>query len=63
MPRGTLRLHVAGAAESFLSGPLLAGVLGAHPHVQLDLFLSDEPLDIVGEGYARRADLASAGGR
>ena len=51
MPRSTLRLHVAGAAESFLSGLLLAGVLGAHPHVQLDLFLSDEPLDIVAEGY------------
>jgi DNA-binding transcriptional LysR family regulator len=42
---------VAGAAESFLSGPLLAGFLDAHPHVQLDLFVSDEPLDIVAEGY------------
>src|SRR6476620_6953691 len=30
-PRGTLRIHVAGAAESFLGGPLLAGFLGAHP--------------------------------
>ena len=50
-PRGTLRLHVAGAAESFLSGPLLAGFLDAFPHVQLDLFVSDEPLDIVAEGY------------
>jgi DNA-binding transcriptional LysR family regulator len=50
-PRGTLRLHVAGAAESFLSGPLLAGFLDAHPQVRLDLFVSDEPLDIVAEGY------------
>ena len=50
-PRGTLRLHVAGAAESFLGGPLLAGFLDAHAHVQLDLFVSDEPLDIVAEGY------------
>jgi DNA-binding transcriptional LysR family regulator len=50
-PRGTLRLHVAGAAESFLSGPLLAGFLDAHPHVRLDLFVSDEPLDIVAAGY------------
>ena len=50
-PRGTLRLHVAGAAESFLSGPLLAGFLQAHPHVRLDLFVSDEPVDIVAEGY------------
>ena len=50
-PRGTLRLHVAGAAESFLSGTLLASFLAAHPHVELDLFVSDEPLDIVAEGY------------
>jgi DNA-binding transcriptional LysR family regulator len=50
-PRGTIRLHVAGAAESFLSGPALAGFLTEHPHVALDLFVSDEPLDIVAEGY------------
>lgn len=50
-PSGTLRLHVAGAAESFLSGPVLDGFLAAHPHVRLDVFVSDEPLDIVGSGY------------
>ena len=50
-PRGTLRLHVAGAAESFLSGPLLAGFLAEHRHVRLDLVVSDESLDIVAEGY------------
>lgn len=50
-PRGTLRLHVAGAAEAFLTGPLLAGFLAAHPHVAVDLFVSDQPLDIVAEGY------------
>jgi DNA-binding transcriptional LysR family regulator len=50
-PRGTLRLHVAGAAESFLSGELLARFLAAHPHVQLDLLVSDEPVDVVAEGY------------
>jgi DNA-binding transcriptional LysR family regulator len=50
-PRGTLRLHVAGAVESFLSGPLLADFLAAHPHVRLDLFVSDEPVDIVAEGF------------
>ena len=50
-PRGTLRLLVAGAAESFLSGSLLASFLAAHPHVRLDLFVNDEPLDIVAEGY------------
>ena len=50
-PRGTLRLHVAGAAGSFLSGPLLASFLAAYPRVHLDLFVSDEPADIVAEGY------------
>lgn len=50
-PRGMLRLHVAGVAESFLGGPVLDGFLAAHPHVRLDVFVSDEPLDIVGSGY------------
>lgn len=50
-PRGTLRLHVSGAAESFLSGPLLAEFLKEHQRVQLDLFVSDEPVDIVAAGY------------
>jgi DNA-binding transcriptional LysR family regulator len=50
-PRGTLRLHASGAAEGFLSGPLLAGFLEEYQHVQLDLVVSDEPLDIVAEGY------------
>jgi DNA-binding transcriptional LysR family regulator len=50
-PRGTLRLHVAGVAESFLGGPVIDGFLAAHPHVRLDVFVSDEPLDIVTSGY------------
>jgi DNA-binding transcriptional LysR family regulator len=50
-PRGTLRLHVAGAALGFLSASLLAGYLAEHPHVMLDLFISDEQLDIVADGF------------
>ena len=50
-PRGTLRLHVSRAGESYLSGPLLAGFLKEHQHVGLDLVVSDEPVDIVAEGY------------
>jgi len=42
---------VADAAESFLSGPLLAGFLTAHPHVDLDVDVSNAPIDIVREGY------------
>ena len=50
-PRGTLRLHVAASAQSFLNGPLLAAFLREHPHIHLDLFVSDEPVDIVAAGY------------
>ena len=50
-PRATLRVHVAGAAEAFLSGALLAGFLTEHRHVRLDVVVSDEPLDIVAKGY------------
>lgn len=50
-PRGTLRLHVSSVADSLLAGPLIAGFLARHPHVQLDLVVSDEPLDIVAEGF------------
>ena len=50
-PRGTLRLHVAGVAESFLGGPVLDGYLTAHPQVRVEVFVSDEPLDIVAAGY------------
>jgi DNA-binding transcriptional LysR family regulator len=50
-PRGTLRLHVANAAETFLSGPLLGGFLTAHPHVDIDVDVSNAPIDIVREGY------------
>ncbi|HEX8298488.1 MAG TPA: LysR family transcriptional regulator [Rubricoccaceae bacterium] len=50
-PRGTLRLHVSPAAEGVLAGPILAAFLPAHPHVLLDLVVSDEPLDIVAGGY------------
>src|SRR5439155_1089875 len=46
-----LRLHVTTGAESYLSGPLLAGFLTAHPQVRLDLAVSEAPLDIVAEGY------------
>lgn len=51
-PRGTIRLHVSIAAETYLSGPLLAGFLAKHSHVNLDIVLGDGVLDIVWEGYA-----------
>lgn len=50
-PRGTLRLNVSGSAESFLSGDTLGGFLSRYPEVRLDLIVTDECTDIVGEGY------------
>jgi len=51
VPRGTLRLLVGSAADAVLGGPLLADFLATHPHVSLDLVVSDARVDIVAEGY------------
>lgn len=56
-PRGTLRLHLTTGAETYFDGPLLAGFLAAHPHVRLDLSVSETPVDIVAEGYDAGARL------
>ncbi|HET9636585.1 MAG TPA: LysR family transcriptional regulator [Gemmatimonadaceae bacterium] len=50
-PRGSLRIHSASAAETMFGESLLAGFLNAHPHIQLDLVVSDAPVDIVADGY------------
>ena len=48
---GTLRLHTSTVAESTLFGELLTGFLSAHPHVRIDLVVSDAPVDIVAERF------------
>jgi DNA-binding transcriptional LysR family regulator len=50
-PRGTLRIHTSSAAAAMIGEPLLAGFLAGHPHVQLDLVVSDAAVDIVAEGF------------
>jgi DNA-binding transcriptional LysR family regulator len=50
-PCGTLRLHIARGAETYFTGPLLAGFLDAKSHVRLDLVVSDALVDIVAQGY------------
>lgn len=50
-PRGTLRLHSSTAAETMFGESLLSGFLTAHPHIQLDLVVSETPVDIVADGY------------
>jgi DNA-binding transcriptional LysR family regulator len=50
-PRGTLRVHTASAALTLIGEALLGGFLVEHPCVQLDLVVSDAPVDIVAEGF------------
>ena len=48
-PRGTLRVHTSSAAETMIGEPCSPRSSTEHPHVQLDLVVSDAPVDIVAE--------------
>ena len=50
-PRGHLRIAVTSIAEAFLSGPLIASFASAHPHITVDITVTDEEFDIVSGGY------------
>ncbi|GGE52211.1 LysR family transcriptional regulator [Agaricicola taiwanensis] len=50
-PSGLLRIAVSSIAERFISGPLLAGFMAAHPQVKLDITITDEEFDIVEAGF------------
>ena len=50
-PRGTLRLHTSSVAQHTFGGSLLTGFLAGHPHVRLDLVVSETAVDIVAEGF------------
>src|SRR5690606_3473815 len=50
-PRGTVRLHVAPSADSFLSRDTLGEFLKRYPEVGLDLIADYSAPDIVTEGY------------
>lgn len=50
-PRGTLRVHTSSAALTIIGESLLSGFLAHHPHVVLDVVVSDAPVDIVAGGY------------
>lgn len=50
-PRGTLRLHTSTAAGTMFGESLFGGFLTAYPHIQLDLVVSETPVDIVADGY------------
>jgi len=50
-PRGNVRLVVASGAEHFLRDEMLARFLAVHPHINLDLAVTNEIGDIVASGY------------
>lgn len=50
-PSGLLRVTATSIAERFLSGPLLADFIAAHPGIVLDVTVSDEESDIVAGGF------------
>jgi DNA-binding transcriptional LysR family regulator len=50
-PRGTLRVHTSSPALAIIGEALLPSFLAEHTSVQLDLVVSDAPLDIVSEGF------------
>jgi len=50
-PRGQLRLAISSIAERMLGGELLAGFIIAYPQIELDITVTDDEFDIVGEGY------------
>lgn len=50
-PRGLLRIASTSIAERFLSGPLIAGFVAAHPGVVLDVTVTDAEFDIVAAGF------------
>ena len=50
-PRGTLRVHTSSPALAMIGEPRLASFLTQHPHVHLDLVVSDAPVDIVAGGF------------
>ena len=50
-PRGTLRLHTSSAALTIFGESILPGFLAEHPLVQLDLVVSEAPVDIVAAGF------------
>jgi DNA-binding transcriptional LysR family regulator len=50
-PRGVLRVAATSIAERFLSGPLIASFVEAHPGITLDVTVTDAESDIIEEGF------------
>ncbi len=50
-PRGHLKLTATSIAEPFLSGPFLAEFIERHPHLTVDVTVTDDEFDIVALGF------------
>ena len=50
-PQGTLRLHAASPALMMISESLLPSFLADHPSVNVDLVVSESPVDVIAEGF------------
>ena len=50
-PSGRLRLHVSAGAAAAVIAPVWCRFLATYPRVQLDLELSDGPVDVVADGF------------
>ena len=50
-PSGRLRLLISVGAAATVIAPVWRDFLASHPRVQLELELSDGPVDVVGEGF------------
>lgn len=50
-PSGRLRLHISAGAAAAVIAPVWCRFLATYPRVQLDLELSDGPVDVVAEGF------------
>jgi DNA-binding transcriptional LysR family regulator len=48
---GRLRMHVSAGAAAAVIAPVWRAFLAAHPRVQLELEVSDGPVDVVREGF------------
>lgn len=59
-PRGPLRLHAASPALLMLSEALLPAFLAEFPEVQLDLVVSESPVDVIAEGFDAGIQLGEA---
>src|SRR6478736_5110434 len=50
-PRGMLRVHTSSSALTMIGETLLPGFLIEHPHIRLDLVVSEAPVDIVARNF------------